>query len=160
MVITRKKYLKRNLKPLLKVGAEVYAAWWEDNDRTTAATWHPGVISSRRESKFGGPYGPIRFYDITFDDGDKLDSVEDYFVMNKVDYLLSIRKAIDRDGDSDTEGLNGGNYKRWIGVKNKLDKHSVDAYFKEVGWYSATIDGQEKAFSYLSGEKHLFILAV
>ena len=67
LVIPRKKYLKHNLKPLLKVGEKVYAAWWEDGqiDVSTAKEWYSGVIKARIEGEYGGPYGPIRSYDVT-----------------------------------------------------------------------------------------------
>jgi hypothetical protein len=57
----RSKDIKKNLKPSLKVGQHVYSAWWEDEDRATAATWHPGVVMERKE-KVGSQYGPIRSY--------------------------------------------------------------------------------------------------
>jgi hypothetical protein len=64
-VTTRKQYLKRNLKPLLGVGDEVYAAWWENpRNRTTAASWHPGVIKDYKDREYGGRYGLIRLYDV------------------------------------------------------------------------------------------------
>ena len=65
LVMSRKKYLKCNLKPLLRVGDEVYAAWWEDSSRTSASSWHPGVITGYRDLEYGGRYGLIRFYDVT-----------------------------------------------------------------------------------------------
>lgn len=64
LVIPRKKYLEHGLKPNLQVGDEVYAAWWENNDRSTSASWFPGVIRGCREAEFGGPHGPIRLFDI------------------------------------------------------------------------------------------------
>jgi len=58
-------YLKRNLKPLLRVGDEVYAAWWENpRNRTTAASWHPGIIKYLKDLDYGGRYGLIRLYDV------------------------------------------------------------------------------------------------
>jgi hypothetical protein len=64
-VMTRKQYLKRNLKPMLGVGDEVYAAWWENpRNRTTAASWHPGVIKNYKDREYGGRYGLIRLYDV------------------------------------------------------------------------------------------------
>ena len=140
LVIPRKRYLYKNLKPCLNVGDEVYAAWWEDVRRRTSATWHPGVIKNCKLAKgeYGGRYGPLRLYDVAFDDGDELDDIEDFFVMKKRDYLISIRKT-----DEDAE---------WIGVKNQVDKTSIDEWAVEVGWYVATIDGQERSFSQLSGK--------
>ena len=63
-----------------------------------------------------------------FDDGDRVDSVEDYSVIGKLDYLLSTRKAVcsdDDDDDRDTE--------KWMGVKNKVNVHCIDKYYREVG---------------------------
>lgn len=66
LVISRKKYLKRNLKPMLSVGDEVYAAWWEDSrTRTSAPSWFPGVIKAYEDLGYGGRHGLIRLYDIT-----------------------------------------------------------------------------------------------
>jgi hypothetical protein len=58
-----------------------------------------------------------------FDDGDELKSIEDYYVMDKSDYLISIRKITDDDTiQSD-----------WLGVRNKVDKTSIDEWASEVG---------------------------
>ena len=136
LVKTRKTYLRKNLKPFLMAGDEVYAAWWEDEKRDKAATWHPGVIKSVVEFSYGGEYGPIRKYDVAFDDGDELDSIEDYFVMDKKDYLISVRKE-DRE---------------WIGVENRLEKSSIDNWEKYAGLWVSTIDGEEQLFGQLSGK--------
>ena len=55
--------------------------------------------------------------------------------MNKFDYLLSTRKTVDGDDedDSDSDSDDDDDQPKWIGVKNKLDTHSIDDYFKEVG---------------------------
>ncbi len=64
-VMSRKKYLTRNLKPLLRVGDRVYAAWLENpRRRATAVSWHPGVVKDYRDHEYGGRYGPIRLYDV------------------------------------------------------------------------------------------------
>lgn len=73
-----------------------------------------------------------------FDDGDDLDDIEEFYVFLKEEYLLSMRKL---DGNSESE---------WIGVKNVLDRKSIDKWAKIVGWYVASIDGQEQPFSLLS----------
>ena len=62
-VIPRKTYMERNLKPLLKVGDEVYAPWSE-NSRTTTECWYPGVIERVKDLDYGGRYGLIRSYDV------------------------------------------------------------------------------------------------
>jgi len=139
LVKTRKTYLRKNLKPFLAAGDKVYAVWWEDEKRDKAATWHPGVVKSVVEFSHGGEYGPIRKYDVAFDDGDELDSIEDYFVMDKKDYLISVRKE---DGE-------------WMGVENRLEKSSIDNWEKYAGLWVSTIDGEEQLFGQLSGK--LFI---
>lgn len=139
LVKTRKTYLRKNLKPFLMAGDEVYAAWWEDEKRDKAATWHPGVIKSVVELSYGGEYGAIRKYDVAFDDGDELDSIEDYFVMDKKDYLVSIRKK-DRE---------------WMGVENRLEKSSIDNWEKYAGLWVSTIDGEEQLFGQLSGKLYV-----
>ena len=66
LVISRKKYLKRNLKPMLSVGDEVYASWWEDSkNRTSVPSWFPGVVKAYKDLGYGGRHGLIRLYDIT-----------------------------------------------------------------------------------------------
>ena len=152
LVISSRRYRKKNRKTALHVGDEVYSAWWgEDAKRRVhcnydyrsiiVPTWHPGVITKVTEDGCGGQYGPFLLYEVAFDDGDKLDEVQDYFVMKKSDYIISIRKT----------DVDNGNVK-WIGVTNKLDEESVDDWAKKVGWYVATIDGEEQSFSNLSGE--------
>lgn len=68
-----------------------------------------------------------------FDDGDELDSIEDYFVMKKVDYLLSTRKRVDRDDGCDSDSDSDDDGDQWIGVRNKFDENSVDEYFRTMG---------------------------
>ena len=67
-------FSKRNLKPVLKVGDKVYAAWWEDEEsrRTnTNSSWYEGRINAVKEVNKGVcDYGPVRFYDIEYDDGE------------------------------------------------------------------------------------------
>ena len=61
---------RRNLKPLLEEGDEVWAAWWEtekDRKKNHNARWHRGTIRSYREVEESSPYGPTRKYDIDFD---------------------------------------------------------------------------------------------
>ena len=66
-------FSKRNLKPVLKVGDKVYAAWWEDEKsrRTNSkSSWYEGRITAVKEVDKGDTYGPVRFYDIEYDDGE------------------------------------------------------------------------------------------
>jgi hypothetical protein len=56
-VMSRKKYLMWNLKPLLRVRDRVNTAWWENPGRR--AMWHPGVVKDYRDNKYGCRYGLI-----------------------------------------------------------------------------------------------------
>ncbi|KAL9189318.1 hypothetical protein ACHAXT_011808 [Thalassiosira profunda] len=151
LVIKRKKYLKKNLKPSLEVGDEVYSGWWEDKNRAAAPSWHPGVVVNCRQRDYGGPYGPIRLYDIIFDDGDELEAIQDCFVMKKSEYLLSTQKTVEsyEVGDDD---CSDNDEPKWMGVRNKLDTEAIkeDMWSHDVGWYVVTLDGKEKSFSLLS----------
>jgi hypothetical protein len=110
---------KNEYKPLFEKGEPVYAPWWPSGKSNSERTWHPGVIKDYVTLK-NGPYGPVRRYNILFDDGDELDDIEDYCIFSKEDYLLSGKQE-------------------WIGVANKLDKTSVDMWAKVVGWYEVSI---------------------
>ena len=55
----------------------------------------------------------------------------------KTDYILSMR--------------NGGQ-SSWIGVRSQMEKDSSDAWARLVGWYVATIDGEEREFAKLEGK--------
>ena len=72
-----------------------------------------------------------------FDDGDVIDNLEDAYIFNKEDYLLTIR-------------LDKSEKKEWIGVRNVVDEESSDMWAKSVGWYVADINGEERPFSLLS----------
>jgi len=103
---------KTELKPVLKVGDEVYSAWWPNPEKrktNTDSSWYEGRIKSVRRKvahNSGNEYGATYLYDIDFDDGDELDGVEDAFVFPKVDYLLEEKN------------------KKWLGVKNVMDPKS------------------------------------
>lgn len=58
-----------------------------------------------------------------FDDGDELESIDDYLVMEKSDYLISTSKTTE-DGEIRTE---------WLGVRTKVDMNSIDIWASEVG---------------------------
>ena len=111
---------KKDYKPLFEKGDPVYAPWWPSNGSRADQTWYPGVIEDYVTLK-NGKYGPVRKYNILFDDGDQLDRVEDYCIFSREDYLLSEKK------------------REWVGVANKLDPNSSDEWAKIVGWYEATI---------------------
>jgi len=73
-----------------------------------------------------------------FDDGDVIDNLEDAYIFNKEDYLLTIRLEKSKKK------------KEWIGVRNVVDEKSSDMWARSVGWYVANIDGEERPFSLLS----------
>ena len=67
-----------------------------------------------------------------------IDNLEDAYIFNKEDYLLTIRL-----GKSKKK-------KDWIGVRNVVDEESSDMWARSVGWYVANINGEERSFSLLS----------
>ena len=127
-----KKYPFAHVKPVFKVGTPIYAPW-------KTKRWFCGVIASCREEHFTlnpSPYGPRRFYSISFDDGDSLESVEDYEVFSREDYELTRKK------------------RNWKGVRNVTDEsYPDDQWASLVGWYEVTIDGSEVPFAKLEGEQ-------
>jgi hypothetical protein len=52
-----------------------------------------------------------------------MESIDDYLVMEKNDYLISTSKTTD-DGEILTE---------WLGVRTKTDINSIDVWASEVG---------------------------
>jgi hypothetical protein len=52
-----------------------------------------------------------------------LDEIQDLFVMDKSEYLISTSKVGD-DGNIQSE---------WLGVRNNLDKTSIDEWANDVG---------------------------
>ena len=72
------------------------------------------------------PHRPsICYLQFRFDDGDESKSVQDYYVMHRGDYLISTGKA---SGDG-----GGGVRSEWIGVKNRVDRASIDKWAILVG---------------------------
>lgn len=82
---------------------------------------------------------PYHSHASRFDDGDKIDGLEDAYIFNKEDYLLTMRTT-------NSEGM----AKKWIGVRNVVDQESSDLWANLVGWYTADINGEELQFSLLS----------
>mmetsp|Transcript_31937 Transcript_31937/g.54476 ORF Transcript_31937/g.54476 Transcript_31937/m.54476 type:complete len:1288 (-) Transcript_31937:917-4780(-) len=131
-----------NLKPALKKGDRVVAAWWDlsrnEGVNSTDGKWFSGKVHAVKErDRYSGSraskYGPIRIYDIHYDDGDELEGILDVFVCPENDHELE----------------NNTNSRDWKGVRNVKDRASSDRYTKEIGWYVAIIDGEEKSFSTL-----------
>ena len=84
---------------------------------------------------------PYKLYFLPrFDDGDKINNLEDAYIFNKEDYLLTIR----------LDNNEGPTKKKWLGVKNVVDEKSSDLWANLVGWYTADINGEEHIFSLLS----------
>ena len=133
-------YHRRHLKPLFEKGDKVYSGWWENTERNDNPQWFPGTIESYREVDTDSPYGPTRYYDVKFDDGDEMDGVEDYYVFPHSDYEL----------------VKDNNFKNeWIGVKNVHDPNidgEVGKWPRIVGWYVATMGGKESEYARLSGK--------
>ena len=91
------------------------------------------LFSSRYQYKYNQHIQTFRF-----DDGDVIDNLEDAYIFNKEDYLLTIR-------------LEKSKKKEWIGVRNVVDEESSDMWARSVGWYVvADISGEERSFSLLS----------
>ena len=134
------KYSRRHLKPLFEKGDKVYSAWWQNTKRNDNPQWFPGTIKSYSEVETDSPYGPTRYYDVKFDDGDEMDGVEDYYVFPHSDYILVMKNDFKSN---------------WIGVKNVHDpniKGEVGKWPRIVGWYVATMDGKESEYARLSGK--------
>jgi len=136
---TKAKYSRRHLKPLFEKGDRVFSAWWKDEKRSGETQWYPGLIKSYTQEETNSPYGPTRYYDIDFDDGDELYKVEDYYVFPEVDYILQQKNDFKPN---------------WIGVKNVTDKSvKGDRWPGDVGWYVANLgDGKESEHARLSGK--------
>ena len=60
--------------------------------------------------------------------------------MKKDDYLITNSKVAE-DGNVEPT---------WLGVRNKVDETSIDKWANQIGWYVATIDGQDQSFSCLT----------
>ena len=135
----------KSLRPVLKTGAAVYAAFWsnEDKARTSVPDWYPGVVTSCESGRnpVDRKYGPVRYYNVKYDDGDRLTGIPDHFVMAKLDYELHLR----HDGE-----CGRGKTPSWKGVVNITDPYSKDKWAQHVGWYVATIDGAKHNFSQLA----------
>ena len=137
------------LKPLLKKGDQVTAAYFppSSGDADEPSGWYRGTISSlrttasKRGQKTNACYGPVRYYTVHFEDGDIGRDIPEHFVFLQEEYELLIMNDDEDDEDNETE---------WKGVRTVTDSQSEDEWAKDVGWYVATIDGEEHTFSLLS----------
>ena len=116
---------KSQLKPRFNVGDEVYAEYSHNS-------WYPGKVKFYKEVDSDSKYGPIRLYDIIFDDGDERKKLRDYGVMAKRDYELTSR------------------VKKYVGIKICTDKKSIDKWARDVGWYEVNLGGTKQLYSLLS----------
>ncbi|KAL7549522.1 LOW QUALITY PROTEIN: hypothetical protein ACHAWF_012782 [Thalassiosira exigua] len=135
----------KSLKPQLKAGTKVYAAYWEPDDakRREEPSWHPGAVSSVAVRKASDErFGPVRWYNVNYDDGDRTTGIHDAFVFPVEDYELVTRR--DEENEKRKRAAN------WKGVKNVTDGKSKDAWAASVGWYVAAIDGERRPFSTLA----------
>ena len=135
----------RHLKPKLSIGAKIYSAWWPDfqsRQTNSNSSWYEGTIKSIKSiPNKNSKYGPSYYYDISFTDGDELNSVADIFVFPVFDYLLE-----DKTPKKNESG--------WLGVTNVVDTNikCIDKWAKMIGWYEVVIEGKRYSFSLLSGE--------
>ncbi|KAL7536345.1 hypothetical protein ACHAXR_007102, partial [Thalassiosira sp. AJA248-18] len=136
---------QKSLKPLLKAGSAIYAAYWppEDKTRDSEPDWYPGVVSSYKVSQKPADdrYGYVRYYNVKYDDGDVLKNISEHFVFPAEEYLLHLRLDDENPGKKNPS---------WRGVRNVTDKKSKDQWAKMVGWYVAAIDGEKHPFSLLA----------
>ncbi|KAL3771167.1 hypothetical protein ACHAWU_004790 [Discostella pseudostelligera] len=124
------RYPLSHLKPFFDVGTAVYGPWWQGERQIFCDTWYPGKIASYKEYPSSSPYGPRRKYTIHYDDGDKLEDVEDHYVFSKEDYLVLFRKG--------------------VGYRCELDtRYAGDLWASLVGYYVVTLDGVDVKFARL-----------
>ena len=122
----------------IEVGERVVAAWWEDplDTKSPPAGWFPGVVKACRKLEQGGRFGPTRFYDVEFDDGDALDDIEDIFVFPENEYSFLSRERTDKT------------FSGWKGVKNVLGDGSADRWAETVGYWE--LDGKKDGKNHLA----------
>jgi len=135
------RYPLSHLKPFFDVGTAVYGPWWQGERQIFCDTWYPGKVASYKEYPSSSPYGPRRKYTIHYDDGDKLEDVEDHYVFSKEDYLVLFRKG--------------------VGYRCELDtRYAGDLWASLVGYYVVTLDGVDVKFARLVGTSLLDTFSV
>jgi hypothetical protein len=130
----RNKAISLKLKPLFEVNDRVYALFKDSR------CWYKGVVTNHTTAR-NSEYGPVRIYDVLFDDGDKDTGIFDYNVFSEKDYILQEEKE--------------GKKPKWTGVTNKTDETSTDDWARIVGWYNVKIG---KLCLHLTHCVHVFVL--
>ena len=145
----------RYTKPVIKKGEKVYAVWSGPDGK--GEVWYPGRTWDSTEEPSSEGYGPIRKYDIVFDDGDMepgkfqlnvcllktkvnlsiltshiplLKDVGEIWVSKKSEYEVSIAKPENT----------------WIGVTNVRFEYSNDDYARLIGWYKTTVGDLNRVY--------------
>lgn len=103
-----------------EVGDKIYARWIAAGE---SDSWYPGTVNGYKVINTG-KYGPIRAYDIHFDDGDHDPRLMENYVMSVDDYLCR---------SDDSEELKG--------VFHRKDEDSSDEYAASVGWFETDFTG-------------------
>ena len=120
------------IKPVIKKGEKVYACWGGKDGKGTL--WYPGRTWDTKSSP-GGEFGPVRMYDIVYDDGDMEPQVDEEWVVKKEEYEVGVEKPDE---------------KSWIGVTNIRFEDSMDNYARVIGWYRTTFGGESRVYSSLA----------
>jgi len=120
------------IKPTIKKGEKIYAVWSGPDGK--GEVWYPGrTWDSSEEPRSDEGCGPIRKYDIVFDDGDMEPDVDEIWVSKKAEYEVSIAKPEDT----------------WIGVTNVRFEYSNDDYARLIGWYKTTVGDVNRVYTSL-----------
>ena len=118
-------------KPILEPEEVVRVKRWPNNDETLEPTWKLGTIRSYTEHEDIDGYGPRRVYSVEFDNGECFSDVEDY-------QLMPEESCIE---EYDLERIGG--------INRAVGKDSSDQWAREIGWFTAEIEGVDEAFVYL-----------
>jgi hypothetical protein len=106
----------------------VYACWSAPD-----GGWFPGRVVDVKEYP-GFEYGPVRKYDVVFEDGDTESNVDEIWVTKKAEYELCLEKPEEE----------------WVGIKAVRFPESKDQYAKLIGWYETCLGGVTHTFSSLA----------
>jgi hypothetical protein len=133
------------MKPQYEIGHEVYAAWMGRIRAGRVMSYHEVATAVKGEDNGARDYGPIRTYQIKFDNelvplpkmgmavamaGSVVDGIPEHVVLSKRDHLLAASHGFSHE---------------WKGVRNVVDESSDDLWAKHVGWYTVAIGGGDEA---------------